>query len=112
MKMAGATVTAENIRHYARLEQVCKQMLDAARGGDWNRVASIEGSTHALIAYLREHGDNSLERGERLEKFRILRNILQIDAEIRHLSHPWQQVLDEIFAAQVKRPGAGCTGRF
>lgn len=102
-------MVAERMDYYVRLEDVCRQMLEAARGGDWNRVADIEGDTHALIARLREaRQQDALGALERREKFRILRNIVEIDAQIRHLAQPWQRTVDRMLsfdAAGGKREG-------
>jgi flagellar protein FliT len=91
---------------YRALERACQEMLDAARTGDWDEVARIEDSSRALIDAIRARGTPApLPRETRREKFALLRRIVQLDAEIRHLAHPWQRDLDRMLS-----PGASFGG--
>lgn len=97
-------MSEERLHTYARLEQVCERMLDAAQGGDWNLVASIEGDSRALIERLRANREpERLDHEMRREKFRILRSILAIEAQIRHLANPWQRHVDNILSSGAAR---------
>ena len=40
------------------------------------------------------------------EKFGLLRSILQLDAQIRHLANPWQHRLDTLLSPGKGSPGA------
>ena len=75
------------LRHYEALEEASRDMLEAARAGDWDRVARLEASCTLVIARLRQiaHANQLGETG-RQNKLRILRNILANDAEIRRIS--------------------------
>ena len=88
---------------YRALECACREMLDAARAGDWDEVARIEDSTRGLIDAIRARGAGAPMSRETLrEKFALLRRIVQLDAQIRHLAHPWQRDIDRMLS-----PGAG-----
>jgi flagellar protein FliT len=88
---------------YRALERACREMLDAARAGDWDEVARIEAYTRGPIDAIRACGAGAPMPRETLrEKFALLRRIVQLDAQIRHLAHPWQRDLDRMLS-----PGAG-----
>ncbi len=83
------------LARYRIVERQCERMLEAARDDDWNDVGVIAGELQALIAAIRvEASATELAARERSEKFRILRNIVRLDAQIRHLANPWQRSLD------------------
>jgi len=92
-------MSAATIDRYSALERVCKRMLVAARRDDWDEVRSIEGEVREHVAGLRaEPAAGLLDVDERREKFRILRNIVLIDAQLRHIAQPWQRHLDMLLA--------------
>jgi flagellar protein FliT len=91
---------------YRALERACSDMLAAARDGEWDEVARIEASTRSLIDAIRARGGGApLPRAVLKEKFALLRRIVQLDAQIRHLAHPWQRDLDRMLS-----PGTGKLG--
>ncbi len=75
------------LRYYETLEVASQDMLEAARSGDWDRVARLEASCTLVIAKLRQIAHaNQLGEAGRQSKLRILRSILANDAEIRRIS--------------------------
>jgi flagellar protein FliT len=89
------------LQYYEAIETASRDMLDAARTGDWDRVVKLEGACAVLISQLKhaasEHG---LGREEAQLKSRIMQRILVNDAEVRVLAEPWLEDLDKLLAGQ------------
>ncbi len=78
------------ICYYEAIEQASAEMLAAAREGNWNEVAKLEGVCAVLIAQLKEAATKqSLPPEEQSPKARLMQRILLNDAEIRDLAEPW-----------------------
>ena len=94
--------------HYRAIEGAGIEMLEAARRDDWEHVSRLQVSSRGLIESLR-HADErmTLGKADREEKFRILRRILVIDGELRHLAQPWLRNLDAMIAPRRAGPAAG-----
>jgi flagellar protein FliT len=91
------------LQYYEAIEQASQQMLDAARGGDWDLVVKLEGACAVLIAQLKHAAaQRELGREERQLKGRIMQRILVNDAEIRTLAEPWLEDLDRLMAGRPK----------
>ncbi|WP_295645221.1 flagellar protein FliT [uncultured Methylibium sp.] len=89
------------LQHYEAIEQASEQMLEAARGGDWDRVVKLEGACAMLIAQLKNAaGTHELGQDERQLKSRIMKRILVNDAQIRNLAEPWLEDLDQLMAGK------------
>lgn len=91
------------LARYRALHGHCEQMLEAARNEDWARLQALGRESGALAATLHRGGcgaDDALRR----EKFRILRSIVEIDAQIRHLSQPWARAIDGLLGS-ARAPG-------
>ena len=75
---------------YKAIEESSRQMLDAAKAEDWERVVRYEGTCAVLIEQLRfRAGSEALDAQARVEKTRIMQRILNNDAQIRYLTEPW-----------------------
>jgi flagellar protein FliT len=99
---------SEALARYDALAGDCARMLEAARRGAWPEVADIEASTRGRIAEIRARAaDLPMDAPATRCKFRILREILLIDAQIRHLADPRAQRLD----ALLDRPHPRSAGR-
>lgn len=89
------------LQYYEAIERASREMLQAARDGDWDRVVKLEGACAVLISQLKhaaaEHG---LGREEAQLKSRIMQRILVNDAEVRVLAEPWLEDLDKLLAGQ------------
>ena len=102
---------ADPLAGYQALASRCERMLDAARRGAWPEVADLQAGSDGLIGDLRERAacvrlDPMADR----RKFRILRDILLIDAQIRRLADPRQQRLERLLRVATPaadRPEAG-----
>ena len=91
------------LQYYEAIEQASQQMLDAARGGDWDQVVKLEGACALLISQLKSAAQRTeLGQDERQLKGRIMKRILVNDAEIRTLAEPWLEDLDRMMAGRPK----------
>jgi flagellar protein FliT len=91
------------LNYYQAIEKASKDMLEAARLGNWDAVLKLEGACAVLISQLK-HGaaTQSLGDDEAQFKSRIMQRILVNDAEIRQLAEPWLDDLDDLLAARPK----------
>ena len=89
------------LNYYEAIERASREMLDAARVGDWDHVVKLEGACALLIAQLkRSASERPLEAEEAQLKSKIMQRILVNDAEIRQLAEPWLEDLDKILAGR------------
>ncbi|MFM2066757.1 MAG: hypothetical protein RLZZ584_1666 [Pseudomonadota bacterium] len=89
------------LQYYEAIETASRDMLEAARTGDWDRVVKLEGACAVLISQLKHAAcEHALGRDEAQLKSRIMQRILLNDAEIRHLAEPWLEDLDKLMAGQ------------
>ena len=85
--MTDSSQTESPLRYYEALETASKDMLDAARDGDWDRVVRLEAACALVIGKLRQIAHlNQLSENGRQSKLRILKSILANDAEIRRIT--------------------------
>jgi flagellar protein FliT len=85
------------LAYYEALEVASKDMVDAARNGDWTSVTQIRMTASLLIAQLRlQLQHDELDRHDMRRKLRIMRQIVQNDAELRVLAQPWLRTLDAL----------------
>jgi hypothetical protein len=107
------TGRADPLAAYRALERHCLRMLEAARHGDWSGVERLGRESRTLVAAARRRPDEPLDAPRRREKFRLLRSIVRIDAQVRHLSEPWSRTIDRMLSAPASpadEPGSGSTG--
>lgn len=85
---------------YKAIEDSSVRMLEAARVQDWDSVVRYEGACAVLIEQLRFCArQQQLDGPARVEKSRIMRRILQNDAQIRYLTEPWLDHAERHFAS-------------
>lgn len=88
------------IDYYLAIEDGSSKMLEAARTQDLDSVMRMEGVCAVLIEQLRYRArDEELAPEQRREKARIMQRILRNDAEIRQLTEPWIEDLDDMLGA-------------
>lgn len=99
-----ATMPDETLlQYYEAIERASEDMLQAARDGDWDRVVKLEGACAVLISQLKHAAaKRELDPEEARLKSRIMRRILQNDAQIRNLAEPWLEDLDRLLAGSPK----------
>jgi flagellar protein FliT len=91
---------------YMTVERASRDMLGAALESDWDRVASIQERCGALIDEIR--GMNArivLSRDEQRAKLRIVRQIVQHEAQVRRLAYPWTERYEHL-VFDPRRPAA------
>lgn len=94
-------MTTELLNYYEAIERASEDMLEAARGGNWDEVVKLEGACAVLIAQLKHAASKAPLEGEAARrKSRIMQRILVNDAEIRLLAEPWLEDLEQILAAR------------
>lgn len=100
---ADAGMKGDLLNYYEAIERASQDMLEAARGGDWDQVVKLEGACAVLISQLKHAaGQRALGRDEVQLKSRIMQRILINDAEIRQLAEPWLEQLDQLLTARPK----------
>jgi len=86
---------------YEAIEQASRDMLNAARDGNWDHVLKLEGACALLISQLKQSaavkplGDNEMQL-----KSRIMQRIVVNDAEIRRLAEPWLDDIDHLVSSK------------
>jgi flagellar protein FliT len=89
------------LQYYEAIESASRDMLQAARDGDWDRVVKLEGACAVLISQLKHAASGAHLAGEEAQmKARIMQRILLNDAEIRYLAEPWLEDLDQMLSGQ------------
>lgn len=83
------------LNFYTAIEHHSRQMLEAARGGDWRQLAALENACAVLIAELKVAADRApLEPEAARRKAHIMQRILRNDAEVRRLAEPCLEELE------------------
>jgi len=91
---------------YQTLSQTTGRMLDAAREGDWERLASLEGDCTRITGELqRMENDEPLPEDVRQAKIRLIRKVLADDAAIRDITEPWLARLDQMLRSTRQQRG-------
>lgn len=93
---------------YVSIERASRDMLAAAQDSDWERVSAIQEHCSVLIDQVRRlNGRVSLNRREQREKLRIVRQIVQNEAQIRRLAYPWTERYEYLMLGKDLGPEAG-----
>ena len=96
-------MSTELLNYYEAIERASQDMLEAARGGNWDEVVKLESACAVLIAQLKHAAaQRPLESEEAKLKSRIMQRILVNDAEVRQLAEPWLEDLDALLAGRTK----------
>lgn len=87
------------IDYYQSVAEASSRMVSAARDGDWDALVSAEEECARRVADLQRHqqADGS-ECADPRQRIHILSEILAHDAEIRALTTPWLQRLEQLLA--------------
>jgi len=89
------------LQYYEAIEQASRDMLEAAREGNWDHVVKLEGACAVLISQLKHAAaEQRLGADAAQVKARIMQRILLNDAEIRQLAEPWLEDLDQMLAGK------------
>jgi flagellar protein FliT len=75
---------------YEAISRLTRQMLAAARNREWDALVRLERDCSALFArLLNSESDAPRSTGFQHRKARLIRGVLDDDAEIRLLVEPW-----------------------
>jgi flagellar protein FliT len=78
----------EMLATYESLSELTGTMLNAAREGEWDNLASLEQRCQGYVGSLMQATPVPLNEHEQRTKVAIIRTILQNDAKIRALTEP------------------------
>jgi flagellar protein FliT len=97
------TTTQEYFAHYEAIAALSAEMLNAARGGRWAELKTLQGAYRELVDGLRDvDAGSKLDDTARARKLDLVRQILADDAAIRDLTTPSLARLSALFT--VNRP--------
>jgi flagellar protein FliT len=100
--------TARPLGFYLSIERASRDMLAAAQDSDWERVGAIQEHCGVLIDQVRRlHGRVALNRHEQRAKLKIVRQIVQNEAQIRRLAYPWTERYEYLMLGKDLGPEAG-----
>jgi flagellar protein FliT len=86
---------------YESILSVTSEMLEAARGAEWDRLIERERACRILVEQLKQMAeDGPLDDLARRRKAEIIRKVLADDAEIRNITEPELARLSEALGAQ------------
>jgi flagellar protein FliT len=90
----------DTLSHYESVATASRDMLQAARGQDWDALAQAERRCAAAIALLKaSDAEARLDPDKRPHKAQIIRRVLADDAEIRRLLDPRMRELEHLLNA-------------
>ncbi|WP_317203122.1 flagellar protein FliT [Janthinobacterium sp.] len=82
---------------YETMRGLTEQMLQAASGGDWDQLESLEQSVATQVRALKEsEKPQALEGQNRLRKVALIKQMLEDDRKIRDLTMPWMAQLSNL----------------
>ncbi len=83
------------IEEYQCLSGITGQMREAAIGGEWDRLISLEKECKRKVEEIKPH-DVAANPEERAQKLALLKKILADDADIRSRTETWMEQLQRI----------------
>ncbi len=87
------------IDYYHSIAEASSRMVSAARSGDWEALVSAEEECARRVALLQEHQQaGETGNADPRQRIHILGEILAHDAEVRALTTPWLQRLEQLLA--------------
>lgn len=78
----------EILTTYQTLSELTNNMLDAARQDEWDHLAVLEQRCQRYVGELMQAPPAQMSSDEQRTKIKIIRGILQNDAQIRALTEP------------------------
>ena len=95
--MPGSAVIAA----YERVLGLMREMHEAARAEQWERLVALEGSCRAVVeALMLQAPGEALSGGEAERKAAIIRQVLALDAAIRDMTNPWLRQLQALLGTR------------
>jgi flagellar protein FliT len=83
------------LKVYGSISAKTGEMLEAAKGSDWDRLASLEQDCRALAETLRrvDNGAPGSDAAYLQRKAELIHKVLADDADIRKFTEPWMNQL-------------------
>ncbi len=87
------------LEDYQRLSGITGQMREAAVGGEWDRLISLEQACKSKFEEIKPKDFVPTDPSERAQKVVLLKKILADDADIRSRTESWMEQLQRIIQA-------------
>ena len=84
------------LEDYQRLSGITGQMRDAAVGGEWDRLISLEQECKRKFEEIKPRDITPSSADERAQKLALLKKILADDAAIRNRTEGWMEQIQRI----------------
>lgn len=81
--------SAENLAAFESISSLTGEMKEAARAGEWDRLARLEQCCVTVVTRLRTAPGVRLPADMQRRKVELIHKILADDAEIRAFAEPW-----------------------
>jgi flagellar protein FliT len=93
------------IEIYEEMAALSTRMVEAAHGGDWDKLIALERQVTALRNTLMANEDpnENLSVDESVRKTALIQRILDDDAEIRRFTEPWMEQVRTYLGSGSKR---------
>jgi flagellar protein FliT len=89
------------LEDYQRLSGITGQMREAATGGEWDRLVSLEQECARKVEEIKPRDAVPSNPEERAQKLALLKKILADDADIRNRTEGWMEQLQCIMQSPV-----------
>ena len=91
--------SVEAIAAFASISTFTGEMTEAARAGEWDRLAALEGRCAAVVATLKAAAPLQLPPEMQRQKVELIQKILADDAEIRRYTEPWMHKVQTLLGS-------------
>lgn len=89
------------LEDYQRLSGITGQMREAAVGGEWDRLVSLEQECARKVEEIKPRDVIPANPDERAQKLALLKKILADDADIRSRTENWMEQLQRIMHSPI-----------
>lgn len=96
----------EALAAFETISNLTGEMSEAARAGEWDRLASLEGRCASVVAALEEAPPVKFPPHMQRRKIELIQKIMVDDAEIRSYTEPWMKKFQTFLGN-----GSGLVGR-
>ncbi|OWW21299.1 flagellar protein FliT [Noviherbaspirillum denitrificans] len=83
----------ELLKRYEAMLQLSRQMLDAAKNAEWEKLVELEQVRSAVEEELKRNDTIRWQPAEAAKKAALIQSILDGDAEIKGLTESWMKEL-------------------
>ncbi|GAB1718836.1 MAG: hypothetical protein NTAFB09_05670 [Nitrosospira sp.] len=93
MKDTDSMNDSGSLAGFEYIAQVTTEMAEAARAGEWEKLAGLERHCAAKVAQIKAMQPVQLTSEMQRRKIELIHQILANDAEIRNFTEPWMKRL-------------------